>query len=140
MTNTCVAGFVKEYNETDELLLIYDDNEPVESGNATDPWYSGWAYRPAEEQMMYTGIGVVARYPPTKPRSYDEIQLELVCVRPEAVEGSGDRIDLSDIPQGSSDSSGSDDGESASSRLHEPSAMVVAAMSLVLMVLWVDVL
>jgi hypothetical protein len=54
--------------------------------------------------MTIAAIGIAARYPMPAPRAYEDIDLQLVCVRPEPVEGSGERINVTAIPTG-------DDGE-----------------------------
>lgn len=86
-----------------------DDNRrtvrtvPAKSGNTTDGFYTRGFYRSAEDQLTRAVIGVAARFPSgpgTVARNYDDIQLELVCFRPEPVEGSEDRIDPDGAPRG----------------------------------------
>lgn len=70
-------------------------------------------FRPAEEQLSYAGVGIAVRYPPTAPRAHDDVQVELVCIRPKPVKDSGDRIDPdAAVPTGTGDAGGdSDDSE-----------------------------
>lgn len=62
----------------------------------------------AEEQMTWAAVGIATRFPSTRPRNYDDIDLRLVCVRPEPVEHSGERIDVDAIP---SNDNGEDSGD-----------------------------
>jgi len=103
------AAFVREF--TEEGLFSRDMNTPIPSGNASFSWLGEMNfYRPSEVQLNYAAVGVASRFPHYAPRAYDDIQVELVCVRPEPVEGSEDRIDPEKITTPGGGDNGGDNG------------------------------
>jgi hypothetical protein len=90
-------------------------------------------YRSAEEQMAFAAVGIAARFPPTVPRAYEDVQLELVCVRPQAVEGSGDRINVTAVATVTNSSDSSQPDTDAAAGLHVLTPLLVGLAAIATM-------
>lgn len=76
--------------------------------------------------MTWAAVGIATRFPSTRPRNYDDIDLRLVCVRPEPVEDSGERIDVNVIPSNDNgEDSGDGDGDGGGDDNAAPGLRVV---------------
>ncbi|KAH6694169.1 hypothetical protein F5X68DRAFT_258900 [Plectosphaerella plurivora] len=125
LLTTLSSGLVSEFPPE-----IFSSSIPQPSGNASSPWADDLYWRSAEEQMTIAAIGIAARFPVPGPRAYEDIDVQLVCVRPTPVEGSSDRINVTAIPTGTPDEQGGGGGGTANDDGNDGSSIQVVWLML----------